>query len=250
MRGVRNGARNIRRYLAGLLLAVCLPARAPASSPGVAVSARVTVTSPEDKAFRSPVVLWLTSVSDPPSSAEASAAPRAGFRLVQKHKRFDPHILVVPVGATVQFPNLDPFFHNVFSLFNGKRFDLGLYEAGSTRSMRFDRPGISYIFCNIHPEMSAVIVVLKTPYYGMSNAAGEIRIPDVPPGRYSLEIWQEAAEPEGLKKFRREVNVSIDHSFLGAFHLRATARTTVVHKNKYGRDYDDPASPNPLYDQP
>jgi hypothetical protein len=88
------------------------------------------------------------------------ASPAQTPRLVQKNKSFEPHILVIPAGSMVEFPNHDPFFHNVFSLFEGKRFDLGLYEAGTSRMVRFDRPGISYIFCNIHPEMSAVIITL------------------------------------------------------------------------------------------
>ena len=81
-------------------------------------------------------------------------------------------MLVVPAGSLVEFPNRDPFFHNVFSLFEGKRFDLGLYEAGTTRTVRFDRPGISYIFCNIHPEMSAVIITVSTPLYAIAKEDG------------------------------------------------------------------------------
>ena len=101
-------------------------------------------------------------------------------RLVQRNKSFEPHVLVVPVGSVVAFPNHDPFFHNVFSLFEGKRFDLGLYEAGSTRGVHFDKPGISYIFCNIHPEMSAVVIALDTPYYGISDPRGQVVIANVP----------------------------------------------------------------------
>ena len=94
------------------------------------------------------VVVWLTPVG----GAAKPVAFRDGqqLRLVQRNKSFDPHLLVVPVGSVVAFPNHDPFFHNVFSLFEGKRFDLGLYEAGSTREVHFNKPGISYIFCNIH----------------------------------------------------------------------------------------------------
>ena len=99
------------------------------------------------------------------SRSQSGANPR----LVQKNKSFEPHILVVPAGSMVEFPNRDPFFHNVFSLFEGKRFDLGLYEAGTSRMVRFDRPGISYIFCNIHPEMSAVVITMATPLYAISN---------------------------------------------------------------------------------
>src|SRR2546430_5669857 len=124
-----------------------------------------------------------------PMLPPAQTSPRT--RLVQKNKSFEPHVLVVPVGSLVEFPNRDPFFHNVFSLFEGKRFDLGLYESGTTRSLRFDRPGISYLFCNIHPEMSAVIIALDTPYYASSNAGGQIAIPNVPVGQYMLHVWRE-----------------------------------------------------------
>ena len=96
----------------------------------------------------------------PPPTQKASQIPQ----LVQKDKSFQPSLLVVPAGGQVEFPNHDPFFHNVFSLFDGKRFDLGLYEGGSTQFVRFDKPGISFIFCNIHPQMSAVVIALNTPY--------------------------------------------------------------------------------------
>ena len=106
------------------------------------------------------VVIWLT----PTHEDEGAAPPRAPqkYTLEQKDKQFIPHILVVRTGSSVDFPNLDPFYHNVFSLFNGKRFDLGLYEAHTTRVVRFDRDGVSYIFCNIHPEMGAVVISLST----------------------------------------------------------------------------------------
>ena len=99
-------------------------------------------------------VVWLTPVTASAGLRPlvTNASPHR-FRLVQKNKRFTPHLLVVPVGSVVEFPNLDPFFHNVFSLFDGKRFDLGLYEAGSTKAVNFNLAGISYILCNIHPEI-------------------------------------------------------------------------------------------------
>ena len=93
--------------------------------------------------------------------------PNSTTRSLQKNRVFQPHLLIIPVGSVVQFPNADPFFHNVFSLFDGKRFDLGLYEAGSTKSVTFSREGVSYIFCNIHPEMSAVILTLSTSLYSV-----------------------------------------------------------------------------------
>ena len=195
------------------------------------------------------VVLWLTPAEG--AAVPSSPAPESSQhpRLIQRNKSFEPHLLVVPVGSVVEFPNRDPFFHNVFSLFEGKRFDLGLYEAGSTRDVRFDKPGVSYIFCNIHAEMSAVVIALGTPYYGISGHRGEVVISNVPPGRYTLRIWYEAALPETLKAMAREITVSESASTLGV--LRLTAATLPQgHKNKYGRDYDPPTPDSPAYERP
>ena len=167
--------------------------------------------------------------------------------MLQQHKRFDPHLLAVPVGAIVEFPNLDPFFHNVFSMADGKRFDLGLYEAGKSHAVKFDRPGISYIFCNIHPEMSAVVIVLESPYYAVSDRAGEFFILNVPPGRYLVSVWHERGKPEAPEEFPREVTISLANPSLGAIRLVDSGQLSVPHKNKYGRDYDTPAPPGVIY---
>ena len=139
------------------------------------------------------VVVWLVPAANASDQVLPAAAVYPHPQLIQKNKSFQPHLLVVPVGSVVEFPNRDPFFHNVFSLFEGKRFDLGLYEAGTTKGVLFDKPGISYIFCDIHAEMSAVVIALTTPYYGISDQRGQLLIPHVPPGRYALHIWYEAA---------------------------------------------------------
>ena len=195
------------------------------------------------------VVFWLTLIEgDGPASPPAKkTSPR--LRLLQKNKSFEPHALVVPVGSLVEFPNRDPFFHNVFSLFEGKRFDLGLYEAGTTRDVHFDKQGVSYIFCNIHPEMSAVVIAVQTPYYATSDARGEITIRDVPAGRYTLRVWYDAATAETLNSMTRQITVSEGKLALGVFRL---VRTNVVqsHKNKYGRDYDPPVPDSPAYPHP
>jgi plastocyanin len=107
---------------------------------------------------------------EPVAARRRAPTTPGSFTLLQKNKMFTPHLLVVPVGSSVAFPNADPFFHNVFSLFDGRRFDLGLYEAGSTRSVVFSREGVSYIFCDIHSEMSAVVIALATPYYGFADS--------------------------------------------------------------------------------
>ena len=189
------------------------------------------------------VVVWLVPAS---GAVKAAFHQTQNPRLDQRNKSFEPHVLVVPIGSVVAFPNHDPFFHNVFSLFEGKRFDLGLYEAGSTRGVHFDKPGISYIFCNIHPEMSAVVIALDTPYYGISDPRGQVVIANVPSGKYTLRGWYETALPEALKAMTREVTVSDASSTLGVLRLtEANAPTT--HQNLYGRDYDSPAPDSPPY---
>lgn len=187
-------------------------------------------------------VVWLK----PAEGRAVSSAPRAHFQIKQQNKRFDPHLLAVPVDSKVDFPNLDPFFHNVFSMFDGKRFDLGLYEAGASRTVTFDRPGICYIFCNIHPDMSAVIVVVDSPYFSVSARSGEFTLANVPPGRYLLSVWHERGKPEAAGEFPREVTVAPQMAPLGAIHLLDSGQLVAPHKNKYGRDYDHSA-PGPIY---
>jgi plastocyanin len=178
-------------------------------------------------------VIWLVP-------ADGSFTPATNenqhSRMMQKDKHFDPDILVIPVGTYVDFPNLDPWFHNVFSLFRGKRFDLGLYQAGAQRSVRFDKPGVSYLFCNIHPEMSAVIVAVESRWYGASDAAGKILIGNIPEGKYVLHVWHQNASPEMLKSLQRIIEVG-DNRVLSPITLVVQPQNE-SHKNKYGKDYD------------
>jgi plastocyanin len=195
----------------------------------------------------SKAVVWLTPIGktiEPPRQP-ASEIPQ----LVQREKSFHPPLLVIPVGGKVEFPNHDPFFHNVFSLFEGKRFDLGLYESGTTRFVQFDQPGISFIFCNIHAQMSAVVIALATPYYAISDARGEVSIPDVPPGRYELQVFHSSVAPDALRAQNREITVAPGDTSLGTFTL-TESDLTAAHKNKYGRDYDRPDPDSPAYARP
>jgi plastocyanin len=230
----------MKNRLQQALLCALLLCASSAGAQNVIVSAKIALRN--GKSNYTPkagnVILWLTPLdSSDPTQAPSSDSSRP--RLTQKNKSFTPHVLVVPVGSDVEFPNRDPFFHNVFSLFEGKRFDLGLYEAGTTRNVRFDKAGISYIFCNIHPEMSAVVIAVATPYYGTSNKRGQIEIPNVPPGRYTLRMWYEAALPDKLDALTREVNISDATANLGLLRLDGT-ELAQTHKNKYGRDYEPP----------
>ena len=154
---------------------------------------------------------------------------------------FTPHLLVVPVGSSVAFPNADPFFHNVFSLFDGKRFDLGLYEAGSTRSVVFSREGVSYIFCNIHSEMSAVVIALATPYFAVSDGGGSLHVGGVPAGDYFLHVWIEGQRSSALEELTRRVHVSGPAMDLGT--IRAAAPAPSNHLNKFGLPYEPDSRP-------
>src|SRR5712675_1753022 len=140
----------------------------------------------------SKIVVWLSPI-DAVRPVTASAGP-VRYRLVQHNKRCESGLRVVPVGSVVDFPNEDPWFHNVFSLYRGKRFDLGLYQAGSHRSVTFDRIGPSYLFCNIHPGMTGVVLAVDTSFFGISDKAGHYSIADVPPGNYTIHIWYENAK--------------------------------------------------------
>ncbi len=191
-------------------------------------------------------VVWLTPIGADPDSA---AVPPMHAVLQQKNKTFEPHLLVITKGSTVEFPNRDPWFHNVFSLFNGKRFDLGLYEAGTSRTVHFDREGISFIFCNIHPEMSAVVVVLASQYFAVPDKQGEFSIASVPPGRYTLHVWNENALPAALQALSRVVDVSVATHSAGTVRVPVTSASP-AHKNKYGQDYEPPSPNNPVYVQP
>lgn len=234
-----------RSNIAGVALLLMLTsssfvARSSASSNAQAetatVEAMVVVTRADNaaRAGSQDVVLWLTPLGrnlHPPPARERR------YQIVQKDKQFHPHVLAVPVGVPVEFPNLDPWFHNVFSLYKGEKFDLGLYEAGTARAVRFEHPGVSFIFCNIHPEMSAYVLALQTPYFAVSNERGQIKIPDVPFGRYRLEVWYERAESSEVAKLSREITVTDSLTSLGSIRIKESPLIIPPHHDKHGQPY-------------
>jgi plastocyanin len=215
-----------------------------------AVTGRVNVVTSErsQRADNAPgVVVWLTPLSDNgtnPAGARQPARPE----IVQRNKRFETRVLVVERGTVVGFPNKDPFFHNVFSFFEGKRFDLGLYEANSTKSVRFDKVGVSFIFCNIHPQMSATVVVVDTPHFTLLSSPGNFQLPQVPPGRYQLGIWAERVSAQQLKAASRQITVTDGGRVLEPIQLREDV--AAVRVNKYGKAYETPVFSSPIYAQP
>jgi len=119
------------------------------------------------------------------------ALPVGRVKLDQRNQVFEPHVLAVTVGTTVDFPNDDPMFHNVMSLARGNAFDLGRYPKGQSRTKRFDTPGIVPVVCDIHAHMSAYILVFSHPFFAVTDAEGRYAIPNIPSGTYTLKMWSE-----------------------------------------------------------
>jgi plastocyanin len=251
--------RNLLRlsFLCGFALAMSSRALSQTTPPPVTV--RVEITNPKAPQKRtrtntrddaSNVVIWLTPVDPADTVAATPAHAQAMPQITQTNKSFEPHVLVIQKGTEVKFPNRDPFLHNVFSLFDGKRFDLGFYEAGSSKTVHFDRAGVSFLFCNIHPEMSAAVVAVDTPYFGMSDSSGHVNIPNVPDGRYQLNVWYERSLPEDLKGLSHAVTISDAARSLEPIRVNENPNFTLEHKNKYGQDYIPPANSTPGYGRP
>jgi plastocyanin len=177
------------------------------------------------------VVISLT-----PAQAGGMVRPGSAARLMQKNKKFIPHVVVVTQGTEIEFPNQDLFFHNVFSIHQGKTFDLGLYESGAARKVKFSQPGVSYIFCNIHPQMSAVVVVLRTRYFALTDAEGNFQISHVPPGRYKLAVWYELSPDSELTSQGKEIEVVSGDNAIDRILLHSTDAPP-EHPNKDGDPY-------------
>ena len=135
-------------------------------------------------------VVWLEAPNAP------SQRDPARVTLDQRNLSFSPHVLVVRVGTTIDFPNNDRVFHNVFSFRDGKRFDLGMYPVGALRHVTFDQPGLSRIFCNIHPNMAAYVMTVDSPYFARADASGAFTIAAVPAGSYTYHAWRPGAAGE------------------------------------------------------
>ena len=213
------------------------------------VKGAVVLTDSRDPGVRrnkdfSGVVLWL----EPVNGDAPRRVPIHHFRMEQKDKHFKPHVLAIPVGAAVDFPNHDPIFHNVFSNYNGQIFDLSLYRPNTSRDVVFKRPGIVRVFCNIHPTMSAVIAVLDTPWFAVSGVSGDFEIHDVPPGNYALHIFHERATEETLNALVQPVGVeSATLRVLPAIRISETGFIPAPHKNKWDRDYPPAIDDQPAY---
>jgi plastocyanin len=190
------------------------------------------------------VVVWLEPAGgDPPRRISSRL-----YTMSQKDKHFKPHVLAVPLGATVDFPNNDPIFHNVFSNYDGQQFDVNLYKPNTSRQVVFKTPGIVRVFCNIHPTMSAVIAVLDTPWFAVTDAAGDFEIHGVPQGNYTLHIFHERATDETLHALLQPVTLqNTELRLLRRISISETGYIPAPHKNKWDKDYPPVIGDQPAY---
>lgn len=234
-------ARKLGKWLlcvVATLAVVCAGEDASASS---GVELRLHIVSSQPGMHRVvPAVIWLQPLA---GTAALPFPPHGRYTLLQKDRTFIPHLQVVPVGSVIRFPNVDPFFHNVFSLFEGKRFDLGLYEAGSSKSVTFSREGVSYIFCNIHPEMSAVVLALSTPLYAVADANESFVLRDASPGSYELHVWIEGVPQSSLDGLSRTIELSAHTLDLGELKAPIPGSSMRTHSNKFDQPYDTNSDP-------
>ena len=222
---------------AGWVLAVlCLLGR---DLPAAEVAGRIelrdsTVAAIARRGDYSGVVVSLQAVGQP------LPAPAARVTLAQRNKTFLPHVLPVLVGSKVDFPNSDPIFHNAFSSYSGQIFDVGLYPPGTTRSVQFNRPGVVRVFCNIHPAMSAVILVLGTPWFTTTLRDGSFRLL-VPAGTYDLAVFHERATAQTLQQLEQRIVVGAEGTRVQTIGVSEAGYLLAPHKNKFGSEY----SPEP-----
>jgi plastocyanin len=214
--------------LAATLLAVLLPSTLSAAT----VTGKVAFVAKRGQhPIAAETLVWLESVG--------RTTPRrpANFQMVTRGKALEPHVLAVPLGSTVEFPNDDPISHNLFSLSPGNSFDLGLYRKGSGKAYKFDKPGLVNVYCNVHPNMSAVIHVMTSPFYTLADAAGTYALPDVPPGKYRLVAWNEQGGQS-----EAEIEVSPAGLVSGSLALTLDSRNfhRADHMNKEGKPYNPP----------
>ncbi len=206
----------------------------PASTPVPTGTLRVSVALIDTRGQSQPAadaVVWIEGdrIGTPPASGHVAA------KVAQQRKTFEPHIGVVRVGSTVAFPNLDRIYHNVFSLSEIAPFDLGLYRNGASRSLVFTRPGVVRIYCNIHPDMAAFLVVVNSDAFGKTAANGSLELRDVPIGRWPVSAWHEKGGEGGA-----QVTVEAGRTTRLDIRLDASRWRPAQHKNKYGKDYPPP----------
>ena len=204
----------------------------PASVSAFEVTVRVRLyeaKSGEALKDYSEVVAWLVPVRSFQTASLNTDPPH--YRMMQHDKMFEPHLLVVPAGSIVEFQNRDPWFHDAFSISGNKRFDLGPNRAGGQKTVRFNRTGVAYVFCNLHPQMAAVILTVESPYFGVSDKAGHVSIRNVPPGTYVLHVWYSKASSQTLKTLHRPIVLGDNHSCMSTVSIKLGGGLPIASEN-------------------
>lgn len=220
-------------------LALRSPATGPEAAEGAAaagsVSGKVTLVGADGKpeANASGAVVYVSG-----AWRRTAAGAARNTTMVSRNKSFEPHVVAVAKGQTVDFPNLDKIHHNVFSVTEPYKFDLGLYKNGASRSKTFDATGACRVFCNIHAQMAGIVVVTDGDASAVTGADGAYRIEEVPPGRYTIVVWYEKGEER-----REEIEIPPGASVTRSFRIDVSGYRESPHTNKYGEPYgkDDEA---------
>lgn len=222
----------MKRLLPGLIAALgalTSPARvAPSSGEGATavLSGRISLLlPPRVKVDPGGSVVWIPGLVVPSSGSSANA-------VTSKDKRFEPRILAVSAGTKVKFPNLDSIYHNAFSLTPGNTFDVGLYRRGASRDVVLKNPGVVRVYCNIHPDMAASVVVVDGTAFSVVQADGSYRIAGIPPGRHEVHLWNDLSG-EQIMTATFEAGKATDWSP----EVDATSYRRVAHTNKHGKKY-------------
>lgn len=213
-----------------LLAAAALVLVPAASLSGAALAGSVSlVAAGTPRPDASGAVVWL-------EGAPRTGAGPARADMKQESKRFLPKVVAVVKNGTVEFPNDDPIYHNVFSVSGGNRFDLGLYRSGASKSKKFEETGIVRVYCNIHPQMVGFVVVVDSDHVAVTGPDGSFRFENIPPGSYVLKAWHEEGGEVSQPVTVRAAGEPV------ALRLDVTGFKPEPHKNKYGKDYPPDAA--------
>jgi plastocyanin len=221
----------IRGLVALLSCVVATSGVAQRAARSARVAGRIAILEKDNK--QSPDLGDAVVYLEGPADAAAAARP-ASVEIAITDKVYAPHVVVVPVGSTVRFPNHDPFNHNVFSLSEPNQFDLGLYGRGEAKSHTFDKSGLVRVYCNVHPRMVAYVWVMANRYYAQPGADGGFAIDNVPAGRYRLHVWHERIPAELVKDVAAGSSGTSPDLQIA---LNARGYRWEPHRNKYGRNY-------------
>jgi plastocyanin len=227
---------------AALLLAFLVTA----SAAGGTVTGKVTlIKDGKELPDASNVVVWVDGTRRPsmtptPAAAKSGGEPAAGT-MKQASKRFQPRVVAIPKNSTVEFPNADPIYHNVFSVSGANRFDLGLYRSGASKPKTFEEAGLVRVYCNIHPQMVGFVMVVDSDYVTVTTPSGDFELANVPAGARVLKVWHEEGQAE------LSIPITVKASGAGApldapIRIDVSAYKPEPHKNKYGKDYKPPPS--------